>query len=138
LVHPRIPGGSTASSEFDPVAPVAEPIAVNLPVADPAGDAAGNDGDDDDDGEHRLEVPEHWHLFPSAVVSVKDLLVATGKAGARLALDTSDEDACSVISELSLASDEIDGLSADPDSAPAAADDGSDHLAQDISKALVE
>ncbi|KAJ2760048.1 NAD-dependent histone deacetylase sir2, partial [Coemansia nantahalensis] len=71
LVHPRIPGGSTASSEFDPVAPVAEPIAVNLPVADPAGDAAGNDGDDDDDddGEHRLEVPEHWHLFPSAVVS---------------------------------------------------------------------
>ncbi|KAJ2188889.1 NAD-dependent histone deacetylase sir2, partial [Coemansia sp. RSA 532] len=86
LHHERIPGGSTESPEFlsQGIEPVDHP---HSPVT-----IAVRGASDDDAVEKPLVVPEHWHMFPGAIVTAKDLLVATGEAKVRLAVDSSDED----------------------------------------------
>ncbi|KAJ2836740.1 NAD-dependent histone deacetylase sir2 [Coemansia erecta] len=86
LHHERIPGGSTESPEFlsQGIEPVDHP---HSPVT-----IAVRGASDDDVVEKPLVVPEHWHMFPGAIVTAKDLLVATGEAKVRLAVDSSDED----------------------------------------------
>ncbi|KAJ2396658.1 hypothetical protein GGI05_001020 [Coemansia sp. RSA 2603] len=37
-------------------------------------------------------VPEHWHVFPSAVVTPRDLMVASGDARVRMAAASSESD----------------------------------------------
>ncbi|KAJ1726463.1 NAD-dependent histone deacetylase sir2 [Coemansia biformis] len=139
LKHPRVPGGSTESSEFGGAVPVDKPISMTLPIEKADGDNNGGSSSGSG-GEKVLDVPSHWHLFPSAIVTVKDLLVANGKSGVQLALDSSDEDDDSELSgtDDSSCNDDDDGCGDGPtNAANGNASDSSEHLAQDISRAVV-
>ncbi|KAJ1834959.1 NAD-dependent histone deacetylase sir2 [Coemansia sp. RSA 2711] len=130
LQHERIPGGSTASVEFESLAPapVDRPPSITASIRQPAENGMGEPKLVEQD----LNVPAHWHVFPSAIVTAKDLLVANGKTSMRLAVDSSDEDDESELSEGESVAD--DGLSSED---PAGGSDTSDRLAQDIGKATV-
>ncbi|KAJ1889485.1 NAD-dependent histone deacetylase sir2, partial [Kickxella alabastrina] len=90
LRHEKIPGGSTGSKEFmdNRRCPVAEEkgrcVAVPVKVKEEGGAVSV--------GERKLEVPAHWHLFESAVVTPRDLLAASGEERVRLAEEESSDD----------------------------------------------
>ncbi|KAJ2513278.1 NAD-dependent histone deacetylase sir2, partial [Coemansia sp. RSA 2049] len=110
LHHQRIPGGCTASEEFARTAaglgPVDSPPSITFPIrvpvdkpdedsapADSMAPAAASVG-----GPYMKVVektylaPPHWHPFPSAVITGKDLFVANGDSKVRLAVSSSDEE----------------------------------------------
>ncbi|KAJ2851006.1 NAD-dependent histone deacetylase sir2 [Coemansia brasiliensis] len=126
LQHERIPGGSTASVEFESSEPNLldyQPEPVTVEIRKPSSE--------DGDGEtiqKTLEVPASWHLFPSAVVTTRDLLVSNGESKLRLAVFSSDEDDDAELS---------DGLDSDEEDEESGGSDSSELLAQDISKASV-
>ncbi|KAJ2797678.1 NAD-dependent histone deacetylase sir2, partial [Coemansia guatemalensis] len=144
LQHTRIPGQSTASSEFKSTAPmpIDSPPPFTVSVRVPKGN-----GDTGAGGvlEKELAVPAHWHLFPSAVVTGKDLMVANGEASVRLAVDSDDEEDASELSDdCSDGTDPETGDAeqpatrlSDPAVANASDSDTSEQLAEDISKAKV-
>ncbi|KAJ1679447.1 NAD-dependent histone deacetylase sir2 [Spiromyces aspiralis] len=85
LAHPRIPGGSTKSDEF--VRNMKRPAADPPPVVE---QIARRDGK----GKttvvmQEYEIPSHWHLFPQAIVTAKDLKVVCGEEYVRLESDAS-------------------------------------------------
>ncbi|KAJ1722381.1 NAD-dependent histone deacetylase sir2 [Coemansia erecta] len=100
LRHVRIAGGSSASAEFaaagvGPREHPAEPVRVAVRSVR----QVGGDGGGGAEGEARVEVveeekeyrlPAHWHAFPSAVVTPRDLMVASGDARVRLAAGSSE------------------------------------------------
>ncbi|KAJ2353723.1 NAD-dependent histone deacetylase sir2 [Coemansia sp. RSA 2618] len=134
LQHERIPGESTESAAFEAaaLAPVDCPQPpVTVMVRDPS-------AEDGATVEKPLEVPAHWHVFPSAVVTPKDLLVANGATSVRLAVDSSDEDDGSDMSDDSDGNDDgkLDA-GTNGEAEDAGGSDTSDRLAQDISKATV-
>ncbi|KAJ1960055.1 NAD-dependent histone deacetylase sir2 [Dipsacomyces acuminosporus] len=90
LRHPRIPGQSTASDEFRASAPVPveSPPAITVPIRAPRED----DPAEVDVVQKAYTVPDHWHPFHSAVITGKDLYIASGDARVRLGVDTSDEE----------------------------------------------
>ncbi|KAJ1647656.1 NAD-dependent histone deacetylase sir2 [Coemansia asiatica] len=99
LKHPRIPGGSTESRDYVCAGPtpIVEPPSMAIPIK-----VSKQNPDVDEVQSEVMEkvykVPEHWHLFTSAVVTAKDLYIASGDAQVRLAVDSSDEDDVSDIS----------------------------------------
>ncbi|KAJ2724825.1 NAD-dependent histone deacetylase sir2 [Coemansia sp. Benny D115] len=132
LQHPRIPGQSTLSKEFAETAVGARPLAQRPePMVIPIKAADGTVV------EKKYGVPEHWHPFPSAVITPKDLYVASGDARVRLAVDSSDEDEESAVE--SSDDDEEEGLDEQNDDSGEGEGegDGSEDLARDISKATV-
>ncbi|KAJ2840467.1 NAD-dependent histone deacetylase sir2 [Coemansia sp. 'formosensis'] len=128
LSHARIPGGSTESAEFKKAAlapvPAPESISITLRAADGEAEPC----------EKTYHVPAHWHPFPSAIITGKDLHIASGDARVRLAIDSSDEECDSGSDEDS--EDEAAGTS---DGEGDGSDDsvGSESLARDIGKATV-
>ncbi|KAJ2082481.1 NAD-dependent histone deacetylase sir2 [Coemansia sp. RSA 988] len=144
LQHARIPGQSTASSEFKNTAPM--PINSPPPFTVPVRVPKGNDGTCTGNVlEKELAVPEHWHLFPSAVVTGKDLMVANGEASVRLAVDSDEEyDGSELDNDGSDSSDSESDTTGQPDNtmsglaiADANDSDTSEQLVEDINKAKV-
>ncbi|KAI9501043.1 DHS-like NAD/FAD-binding domain-containing protein [Coemansia spiralis] len=104
LCHPRIPGESTISEDFAcaGIAPIDSPPSITFPIRIP------NEKEEDKEKEDRTSadasvpsfvviektysLPSHWHPFPSAVITGKDLFVANGDAKVRLAVSSSDEE----------------------------------------------
>ncbi|KAJ1824245.1 NAD-dependent histone deacetylase sir2 [Coemansia sp. RSA 2599] len=105
LKHPRIPGGSTGSREYTSAGqtPIVSPPSMAIPIKVSREDPSAGE-DQTEVMEKVYKVPDHWHLFSSAVVTAKDLYIASGDAQVRLAVDSSDEDDGSEMS-----SDEADG-----------------------------
>ncbi|KAJ2613830.1 NAD-dependent histone deacetylase sir2 [Coemansia sp. RSA 1365] len=142
LQHTRIPGQSTASSEFKNTAPmpIDSPPPFTVPVRVPKGD---DNASAEGVLERELAVPEHWHLFPSAVVTGKDLMVANGEASVHLAVDSGDEENGSELSDDSSSTTDSETNIADrpttrlSDSAAANDSDTSELLVEDICKAKV-
>ncbi|KAJ2012469.1 hypothetical protein GGI14_005803, partial [Coemansia sp. S680] len=99
--------------------------------------------------EKTYSVPSHWHPFPSAIITGKDLHIASGDAKVRLAVDSSDEE-CDSGSDISDDEEEADS---DNDAGPSGncasdedgggdengSDDsvGSESLTRDIGRATV-
>ncbi|KAJ2156607.1 NAD-dependent histone deacetylase sir2 [Coemansia sp. RSA 552] len=127
LAHERIRGGHTDSSEFVPEEPIPEPPSITVPIK-----KATSEGTEVE--EKTLEVPAHWHLFPSAVVTGKDLLVANGESKLRLAVDSSDEDDDSEVSDggESNSDDNDEEVEAAAEDQPGGSD-SSERLAQEVS-----
>ncbi|KAJ1951210.1 NAD-dependent histone deacetylase sir2 [Linderina pennispora] len=108
LRHPRVAGQSTQSAEFQAQMPVPIESPPDIKVVASVKDAAMPGGVET--VEKSYSVPKHWIVFPSAVISGKDLMVANGDLPIRLAIDSSDEeDADSYDSE----DDEGDALASD-------------------------
>ncbi|KAJ2632599.1 NAD-dependent histone deacetylase sir2 [Coemansia sp. RSA 1290] len=123
LQHERIPGGSTASAEFE----LSEPNFLNYQPEPVAVEIHNPNSEGSEPIQKMLEVPASWHLFPSAVVTARDLLVSNGESKLRLAVYSSDE-GDSVLS---------DELGSDEENEESGGSDNSELLAQDISKASV-
>ncbi|KAJ2664001.1 NAD-dependent histone deacetylase sir2 [Coemansia sp. RSA 1200] len=106
LYHQRIPGGCTSSEEFAHttagLGPIDSPPSITFPIRVPV-----DKPDDNAPGdtmapaavgpcmkvvEKTYSVPLHWHPFPSAVITGKDLFVANGDSKVRLAVSSSDEE----------------------------------------------
>ncbi|KAJ2636550.1 NAD-dependent histone deacetylase sir2 [Coemansia sp. RSA 1286] len=115
LKHLRVPGGSTNSRDYTNMGstPILSPPSMAIPIK------VSNNRDQPIDREEIVEkvykVPEHWHLFTSAVVTAKDLYMASGDKQVRLAGDSSDEEDESEISSNSSSNDDddkrrVDGL----------------------------
>lgn len=137
LKHSRIPGSSTSSSEFaeaENVAPVPRPPpAVTVPVRTQQ-PKEGNGGEFETAiTEKTYTVPDHWHPFPSAVITGKDLVVASGDSQVRLAVDSSDEE------EEFYTEDELSDTEQNQPTPSNDESDSSEGLSKDISnKAAVE
>ncbi|KAJ2063560.1 NAD-dependent histone deacetylase sir2 [Coemansia sp. S146] len=151
LFHSRIPGGSTESAEYkqSAPAPIPAPESISITIRSANSDGLG----DAELCEKTYNVPSHWHPFPSAIITGKDLHIASGDARVRLAVDSSDDE-CDTGSDISdddedadsdnnadpagiCASDEdIDG---DGDDNENGSDDsvGSESLTRDIGRATV-
>ncbi|KAJ2741023.1 NAD-dependent histone deacetylase sir2, partial [Coemansia sp. BCRC 34490] len=179
LHHQRIPGGCTASEEFARSAaglgPVDSPPSITFPIRVPvdkpdedsapadsmAPAAASVGGPRMKVVEKTYSVPPHWHPFPSAVITGKDLFVANGDSKVRLAVSSSDEedgdfdsddegrsenssssdadaddddddDGAGVSKDSEDGAEEVDQLLDNPDK-----EDGSEELVRDIEKASV-
>ncbi|ORX67376.1 SIR2-domain-containing protein [Linderina pennispora] len=108
LRHPRVAGQSTQSAEFQAQMPAPIESPPDIKVVASVKDAATPGRVET--VEKSYSVPKHWIVFPSAVISGKDLMVANGDLPIRLAIDSSDEeDADSYDSE----DDEGDALASD-------------------------
>ncbi|KAJ1935392.1 NAD-dependent histone deacetylase sir2 [Linderina macrospora] len=90
LEHPRIPGQSTQSAEFQ--AQIQKPIESPPPIKVVANVKDASLSGEVETVEKSYDVPKHWVVFPSAVISGKDLMVANGDIPIRLAIDSSDEE----------------------------------------------
>ncbi|KAJ2689432.1 NAD-dependent histone deacetylase sir2 [Coemansia spiralis] len=144
LSHSRIPGGSTDSAEYRQSAPAPVPEPESIPVSIRAECTDGSGGVEV--CEKSYSVPGHWHPFPSAAITGKDLHYASGDAKVRLAVDSSDEE-CDSGSDISGDEDDDDGHSGvglgdedlDGSEGENGSDDsvGSERLTRDIGKATV-
>ncbi|KAJ2378913.1 NAD-dependent histone deacetylase sir2, partial [Coemansia sp. RSA 2607] len=97
LRHKRIAGGSSASLEFAAVGvkPAEHPMpSVEVAVREmrEVEGAEGVAGVEVVEETRAYSVPEHWHVFPSAVVTPRDLMVASGDARVRMAAASSESD----------------------------------------------
>ncbi|KAJ2786573.1 NAD-dependent histone deacetylase sir2 [Coemansia interrupta] len=134
LRHQRIPGGGSASDEFAqagirPKEHPMEPVRVRVRSVREPGEPGQAVVAVEEEREYC--VPEHWHVFPSAVVTPRDLMVANGDARVRLAAGSGGSDEES--SELSGSDGESDGES-DNDSE----DDEEGEEDEELARELVE
>ncbi|KAJ2492414.1 NAD-dependent histone deacetylase sir2 [Coemansia sp. RSA 2050] len=144
LCHSRIPGGSTDSAEYrqSAPAPIPEPEPILVSIRAKCSDGSGGM----EICEKAYNVPGHWHPFPSAAITGKDLHFASGDAKVRLAVDSSDEEHDSG-SDISEDEDDDDGHSGtgldDEDVGESEGENGSndsvgsEKLTRDIGKATV-
>ncbi|KAJ2745204.1 swr1 complex component [Coemansia sp. BCRC 34301] len=140
LCHSRIPGGSTDSAEYKQSAPAPIPTPETISVA--VRSVNPDNPDSIELSEKTYHVPSHWHPFPSADITGKDLLIASGDAKVRLAIDSSDEE-CESGSDISEEDSDNDGdpmcPNGEDDEGGDRSDDsvGSESLARDIGKTTV-
>ncbi|KAJ1902728.1 NAD-dependent histone deacetylase sir2 [Coemansia sp. IMI 209127] len=105
LRHQRIPGDCTSSEEFAQIgpAPIDSPPSIAIPIRVPVDKTDVDDSNVNESNakasaldikivEKTYSVPKHWHPFPSAVITGKDLFVANGDSKVRLAVSSSDEE----------------------------------------------
>ncbi|KAJ1770652.1 NAD-dependent histone deacetylase sir2 [Coemansia sp. RSA 1843] len=168
LHHKRIPGEYTSSKEFAQLglAPIDSPPSIAIPIRVPVDETDVNDSGSSGPSaaaatpgikvvEKTYNVPKHWHPFPSAVITGKDLFTANGDYKVRLAVTSSDEDDDTDDEDRSDASDssleesdsdggsknniekEEDGLDDSKPGDPGFSKESSEELVRDISKASV-
>ncbi|KAJ2485243.1 NAD-dependent histone deacetylase sir2 [Coemansia sp. RSA 2320] len=148
LCHSRIPGGSTDSSEYAQLAP--SPMPTPEPISIPVRIAAADIVDGETIGEKLYSVPSHWHPFSTAVITGKDLFIASGDDKVRLSVDSSDEEECETESETDddqSGAESEDGNTDNGNAEPSleykkceragSGSDGSEVLTRDIGKATV-